>query len=711
MGSPTIISTANPAQPVSFCVLPDKRLIFTNGLQRGWMWNGLTATADDIGITGPSAAATLTAGSGGACSAGTYKCYYRYVDRDGYVSNLSPVGSVVTTATQKIDWSVVAASSESRVVSKQLFRSLADTTSVVYLVATIANATTTYADDALDDTELADAMALPLLNPDGSQFANSFTPPPTTKAVAVMFQDRCFYGVDVSYTTGTVSVSNGSPTLTGTNTAWTAALVGRYFTIAGDTQSYYISAYTSATSLTISENYAGTGGAGQSYVIAADPMESNSLYFSSVFDPTETDHPGGPEAVLATNQFVLQNNVNDDDSLSALMPYSGDLYAFKQRHAYKINFVRQPNVDMQARLAAYRGCLNQRCWTVHENSAFVLDQRGIYQMDGGGIQPVSDPIGDLFQTGTSERIDWTVSKWFWAESVPQLSLVKFHVSFSGDSTTRPKRALVYHTLLKQWWVETYQWELGGYARLEISSELRQIYGAEKDIFYLTEVGCIDGLDSTTEANTLRGTVTSSGNTTLTASAATFPTAIADNLCPIAIVDGTGKQQIRRVVTRNSATQVTVDSAWTTNPVAGDTFQVGAIPWQVKFLPLRWQGGEDAGNTERGIRVAFSPTATASTFDIRRYDDHNTSPVNYHMGRSEGDGISTTSSDPDAVKDMLLTRASPLANESGYARISCDDGYVDTTQTRRWITPELRGYQGASRVMIYQIEVEGAQANG
>ena len=67
------------------------------------------------------------------------------------------------------------------------------------------------------------------------------------------------------YSTGTLSVTQGSPTVTGSSTVWTAAMVGRQIRIG--TSQYTITARASDTSVTIDRNWATDSDSGLSYVI------------------------------------------------------------------------------------------------------------------------------------------------------------------------------------------------------------------------------------------------------------------------------------------------------------------------------------------------------------------------------------------------------------------------------------------------------------
>lgn len=68
------------------------------------------------------------------------------------------------------------------------------------------------------------------------------------------------------YTTGTVTVSNGSPTVNGSGTTWSGNVTaGSVFTITGSGVPYIVGSVDSSTQITLTGNYAGTGASGQSY--------------------------------------------------------------------------------------------------------------------------------------------------------------------------------------------------------------------------------------------------------------------------------------------------------------------------------------------------------------------------------------------------------------------------------------------------------------
>ena len=69
------------------------------------------------------------------------------------------------------------------------------------------------------------------------------------------------------YSTGTVAVTNGNNTVTGTGTTFTAAMVGRQFRVGLTNPIYTISAFNNATSLTLDMNWGGPTYASAGYSI------------------------------------------------------------------------------------------------------------------------------------------------------------------------------------------------------------------------------------------------------------------------------------------------------------------------------------------------------------------------------------------------------------------------------------------------------------
>ena len=80
------------------------------------------------------------------------------------------------------------------------------------------------------------------------------------------YQGQVYIPLTQYYSTGTVEVTNGSQTITGTGTTWTQDMVGRFFQL--DNQEVYeIRGFTSTTVLTLEIPYQGTTDASETYKI------------------------------------------------------------------------------------------------------------------------------------------------------------------------------------------------------------------------------------------------------------------------------------------------------------------------------------------------------------------------------------------------------------------------------------------------------------
>lgn len=90
-------------------------------------------------------------------------------------------------------------------------------------------------------------------------------PTPSASSVAtieLVFEPKHTLLTQDDYTTGSLTVTNGSQAITGTSTVFTSSMVGRYLQISDGTDGnwYKVSAYTSATSITIENYYQGISG-------------------------------------------------------------------------------------------------------------------------------------------------------------------------------------------------------------------------------------------------------------------------------------------------------------------------------------------------------------------------------------------------------------------------------------------------------------------
>ena len=118
------------------------------------------------------------------------------------------------------------------------------------------------------------------------------------------------------YDTGTVDVTRSSTTVTGTNTVFTGAMVGRQFRLGVGSPIYTIATYTSATSIELDQVYAGATASTQDYQIynAYLTVPSDFHSFISVIDPAYAWK-------LWTNVMQSEVDAADPQRASAGQPY------------------------------------------------------------------------------------------------------------------------------------------------------------------------------------------------------------------------------------------------------------------------------------------------------------------------------------------------------------------------------------------------------
>lgn len=94
-----------------------------------------------------------------------------------------------------------------------------------------------------------------------------------TDGLELVFSPKHVELTQDDYTTGTLEVSNGSQTITGTGTTFTAKMVGQWLQVTDGTDGnwYKVSAFTSATVLEIENYYQGTSGSSKAYRIGQIP--------------------------------------------------------------------------------------------------------------------------------------------------------------------------------------------------------------------------------------------------------------------------------------------------------------------------------------------------------------------------------------------------------------------------------------------------------
>ena len=764
MGAPTLTTLIHPERPLSFTVDRLGCLIGVNGLKRGVRWDG-QYSLENIGVDAPASAPTVTTPGGGAASVGDYTVAYRYTDDSSPVpvaGDLSDFAQATASAGDAFDYAFTGASTGSsapypREQFVEIYRSTADQSDVLYLVARLGNngtfsdvdsnggffrmtvpaghgliagatfvvtlcpvfgyntthkvtavtATTVTTDvawsaddvggvwkingfigDVYSDADLALRDNLPIYNDDGSDNAYRFGVPPSYMGVVFALQDRAFYTAPVDYTTGTLSLVSGSTTVMGSGTAWTTDMAGRYVYVIGYSYPLLVSTVVAANQLTLSSAPTASV-AGASYSISAEPSERNLVYYS------EQDEF---ESVPATNTIAIQENTDDHDKIIGAIARGAYAYIFKERHLYKLSYVRQPRIDANIQLVASRGLVNFRCVTELDGTIYAMDRFGIYAITGDGVKSYSENINNYWLDG---EIDWTKSQWFFASADQELGLVRFHFKLTGDSGTRPLRSIAIDPEGRVW-PEKYHMEIGGSCGSYIAGRNKLLMGGENDCVFKSHQGQSDHVAAATY------TATGGTSSTIVAST-TFGSEVVD--APVAIISGTGAGQIRRITSKSSGT-LNITPNWTTTPDTTSVFVVGAIEFYAKFgrlpFPSDSENKQAGGQTKRALRLLFEPASTTQYLDVRLFYNCDSSARLNAIFSNQGCGVVTNQSSDRATFDLTRAR-SGLADSTGTLEANFGGRLDnDSVGADRWVAPEIRGFEYGNAVTLHGIDVYGVK---
>lgn len=672
---PDTLKTNYVRKVPNFAQTPTRDLVISNGFDRVQRWNGLATGTVNLGFTPPSAAPVAnTAGGTSGTITGLYYVGYRFVNSQGTPSSLSPLATASFTSMNTIIISSVAVSVESDVASRQIFRSLADDSTVVYLDQTISNNTGTTATSTRTDDDLLARQALRIVNQDGSVNAYRFEPPPQNQAVFQHHQDRLFCAVTPDYEDGHIELTSGSTTVVGIATQFTTQMVDRQLWVAG--AAYTISRYVNSTSIRIAQGYGATSDKFVEYAIRPERSEQGAIYWSVLSEPESW-----PYAPLVA--------MEDGDDISALIPLDSFLFVAKQRHLYRFVYQQNPLYG-GLYLQTDRGCINHRCWTRVNNDSYMIDREGVHLYSGGASSDISADIQDFFRPGTDNSIQWEASEHFHAEYYQAEQTVRFFVSIGSNRF--PKHALCYHHIRRTWHLEEYPWPITSTTLAMISGMLRMVAGTASGKVMLLQEGSLDG---TKGYRRPRGTVSSSTSLSLTDTTASYPSDAVGSV--VAIVEGTGKGQVRAIVAA-TATKLSIDAPWMENPDSTSVYQIGAIGWKIRTGRYRLASGDTLSNRE--IALCFDPTSDAQLANVRLYLNHDKRPT------------------PPKSDTELVQGVRPIiGGDDVEMRLDSTEGYLwydwaslkpTNTRADQFVSVEMTGLQGKDRVKFSAIDIEGAR---
>jgi hypothetical protein len=682
---PSTIVAMNSDVPVSFARTEFGTTIISNGIQRPKVI-GIDGVVYTGGLDKPTVALTIGASGVGSIT-GTYYAYYRYKDNNRtHFSDFSPISaSVAASSSAQIDYSVIpAVDPDGRATHVEVWRNTTGQQDVFYLDLTLTIGTTT-GTSTKSDTTLAALTAIRIVNLDGTHGANRHGLPPSWKKVAIPHKDRMFYLVDLVYKCHCI-VTNGSATLTGINTQFTSDMVGRDVYVKGVNAKYTVLSWTSTTVMTLTTNYTGTTDPFAQVTIRKDPVEATKVYFSEDLLP---------ESVPQDQNFIKpQEHSRDWSAITGAAQLADFLLIFKERQIYRLWFVENPLFDGDLPMVSNRGCLNQNCWVAADDVIYAMDHKGIYAFDSNSSQAISLPIQDLFYLDGDTRINWEASDQFHATHDPQREEVRFFVCMFSDKY--PRYALTFNYRLNRWFVDSYPQPIASSCTGGLGRKVIPFYGTS-----YARVAVGDQNHDLCSGDRIYGTVTSATHYSLSDTAASFSDVPVG--CPVSIIDGPGVGQTRyaSVVT---ATKMVFNTPWMIKPTTASKYQVGSVPWKVKFGKFRFTALPE--NVQHQVDVHFRPTTNAAWMHLRRYYDHLNTAIQHKLTYDRGDIGHADKDSADFEIDTKKVR--DRGTNPGHVSYELGRTTDKRATSSRVVSLELRGFQGPDRPQIYRLELIGFQ---
>lgn len=110
-------------------------------------------------------------------------------------------------------------------------------------------------------------------------------PIPSTSSyvITMVFERRMKDMTAADYTAGTVTVTNGDATVTGSSTTFTAFMADRIFKTSDDNNWYYISSFTSTTAIELAIEFEGATASSASYTIGEAPFLPEDFQITSAY--------------------------------------------------------------------------------------------------------------------------------------------------------------------------------------------------------------------------------------------------------------------------------------------------------------------------------------------------------------------------------------------------------------------------------------------
>ena len=619
-----------------------------NGWDRLVRWDGRAAAAAEAGIAGPDTAVDswtpAPTEAAGSCTEGLHLVRYRFLDSiTGYVSNPSEEREVeVTSGNGQLTFPIstsgatnIIRSTDSKVDKIVVEMTTVDGT-VFYQAAEVTNDSSSVVVDINDPSLEVSFLAWPDRGHDV---------PPIAKNI-VSHRERIWLFGQVVHSTGLVDVTNGSNLIDAgsTDPDWRASALGDStvapqvdfksvawsFVVSGDPKAYDIDTYDAGNNqLQLVSNYTGTTATDKFYQIFS---RANVIWVSE---------PGYPES-FSPLKFLAGPAGEGTGDITAGVGYSSSMIFFSHSSMFKLSWDEGPLVDsVVIPISNKYGALNQAVVIEVEGTVYSMDRRGWTAWRGVFPKFISKPINSL-----RASIDYTKSEEFHAVFFSELRAIRWYVVYSGS--TYPKNYV-------QLDIDTGVWSTGTmYHSMRASRLVPTVRGLEVFLgdtsghLWIGDTGNADGVESAFTHLTSRAGATT---TVIPISGATLPN-VGSRITGCYAYHVTAREA--RLITSNTATQITVGTAFSSAPASGDTIWIGPIPSKLKTRAFSARRRGEKTQT-RYLWLEYNPLDSERTLLLRVYEDLSDTAKTWATSRNAPNpGVAWPGSDSEYLStDWLL----------------------------------------------------------
>lgn len=614
-----------------------------NGYDVMKCWDGLLAAAVDAGKTSPLSAPLAADVLSGVVAAGIHFIRYRYLSsRTGWPSDPGPQVSHDAAGSKQIALSNIPDPTDLRVDKVVIEMTLAGGTD--YFEAVQVDSGVTSQNVNVSDTTLSEQPY---------DYADSGHEVPPRGRLMAYVKGRMFVAAPEEHAIGHATCAGSTTRVTFASADIRSAVTGLYFVPDGTTAAYQI-----ATTPTIGDSGAVDLAAnypaaltGVTYRITPSAEQRNRVYVSDALYP---------ESFL-TSQRYFRALQGTGDVLRALKGYRGSLLIFGLHTMEVCEWEVDPTSGDDGRLyqsPGNRGAINQECVVEHEGVVYALDRQGVYSWSGEAPRRLSDAISDII-----DAINWQYHDRFHAIWNPVLDQLEVYVCYGTE--TYPQTCLVWDKATEDWSTRHYDVPITASGQGDDGDEnqrvmLLTLYGRT----FFSDIGYSDGVYPDTS---MSPTVASASLLVVTFASGTSLYTTGEGL------DGLGAYWVEgdelRIVDSNTETAITVKTAFSAPPDAGDTIRIGRIV--AKRRTKRFKIGSPVEDQkEVYLAVEFTPL-TSGTMIFRVYENGSGVAKQDWKADTQTPGVTFQEGSADVLID--------LSKSDGYVKIPLGEVWHHTVE--------------------------------